>query len=373
MLHVDIIQAEFGDCFLIELEDDSSNPHNLLIDGGPSAIYKEHLRPTLQEICKNKILDLIICTHIDVDHIGGLLALFVDMDSNKTGSSKLGLSVNGLWHNSLQGLLGASTVDTVRINEFLTSIESLNYNNFEKPDTLSVMKAVGEGIELGDLGKQLSIPLNYQFKNGLVVTDKNTTQIKIGNATLQILGPSQKNIERLRKLWSDWVAKHSKNKVGYEKYEELIAVDSSVSNLSSIMFLMEYEGKKAIFTGDGLGNDLIQMLSLKGLMDKDGKIHVDLLKVPHHGSERNISKEFFDRIIADTYIISANGRDANPSLSTLELIIEYAEKRGNKIKIVATNRTPNIDKVILKYPEQKFNYEFQFLKKDENYMKLALN
>ena len=373
MFNVDIIQAEFGDCFIIELGDDSSSPHNILIDGGPSAIYKEHLRSTLQEICKKKILDLVICTHIDVDHIGGLLAFFLDLNSSKTGSSQIRINVENLWHNSFQELLGASEVDTGRVYEFLTSIKSLHYNNFENPDTLSIMKAVGEGIELGDLAKQLSIPLNIQFKNNLVVTDKSTTQIKIGSATLQILGPSQKNIVRLRKLWSDWVAKHSVNKVGYEKYAELIAVDNSVSNLSSIMFLIEFEGKKAIFTGDGLGNDLIQMLSLKGMMDKDGKIHVDLLKVPHHGSERNISKEFFDRIIADTYIISANGRDDNPSLSTLELIIECAEKRGDKIKIVATNRTPNIEKVILKYPEQKFNYEFQFLKIDDKYMKLTLN
>lgn len=371
MFKIGVIQAEYGDCFLIELGENLSNSHYILIDGGPSAIYKYRLRPSLEEICKNKVLDLIVCTHIDIDHIGGLLGLFHDLSNSQANNPVSKLGVKNLWHNSFQELLGASTADIANINKFLTSIEPLHYIN-SKPDTLSVMKAVGEGIDLGDLAKKLSIPINTQFKDGIAAADKNTPSIKIGGATLQMLGPSQKNVERLRKLWNDWVAKHKKKKVSYEQYTELVAIDSSVSNLSSIMFLMEYDGKKAIFTGDGLASDIIEMLSLKGLLNKDGKIQADVLKVPHHGSERNISKDFFERIMADTYIISANGRDDNPSFSTLELIIECAEKRGNKIKIVATNRTSNIEKVILKYPEQKYNYEFQFLAKEENYLQLPL-
>lgn len=371
MFNIDVIQAEYGDCFLIELGDRLSNSHHILIDGGPSAIYKDHLRPSLEEICKNKILDLIVCTHIDIDHIGGLLGLFNDLSNSKGNNPVAILGVKNLWHNSFQELLGASATDIANINKFLASIEPLRYIN-SKPDTLSVMKAVGEGIDLGALAKKLSIPINTQFKDGSAAADKNTASIKIGGATLQMLGPSQKNVELLRKLWNDWVVKDKKKKVTYEQYTELVAIDSSVSNLSSIMFLMEYDGKKAIFTGDGLGSNIIEMLSLKGMLNKDGKIHVDVLKVPHHGSERNISNEFFEHITADTYIVSANGRDDNPSLSTLELIIENADKLGKRVEILATNRTPNIDKVILKYSEQKYNYEFRFLAIDENYLQLPL-
>ena len=373
MFNFYVIQAEYGDCFLIETGDQSSNSSHILIDGGPSAGYKRYLKPTLNEICRNKIIDLVVCTHIDIDHIGGLLGLFLDINSSKADSHKEKLKVKDLWHNSFQELLGASAHDVANVKEFLASVEPLSYSNFEKSDTLSVMKAVGEGIELGDLAKQLSIPLNHQFKDGLAVSDKNTPSIKVGGATLKMVGPSQKNVERLRKMWKDWLAKHDKKEVNFGQYAELVAIDRSVSNLSSIMFLMEYDEKKAIFTGDGLGSDIVEMLSIKGMLNGNAKIHVDVLKVPHHGSERNVSKEFFDRITADTYIISANGRDDNPSLSTLELIIKSAHSIGNKIDILATNKTPNIEKVILKYPEEEFNYRFQVLKREDLYLRLLLN
>jgi hypothetical protein len=61
------------------------------------------------------------------------------------------------------------------------------------------------------------------------------------------------------------------------------------------------------------------------LLDKQGKFHVDVLKVPHHGSDRNISSEFFNTVIADYYVISANGGDDNPSIDTLKWIIECGD------------------------------------------------
>ena len=46
-------------------------------------------------------------------------------------------------------------------------------------------------------------------------------------------------------------------------YQAMQALDSSITNLSSIMFLVESAGKKMLFTGDGLGDDIIESLSEK--------------------------------------------------------------------------------------------------------------
>ena len=43
--------------------------------------------------------------------------------------------------------------------------------------------------------------------------------------------------------------------------EPLKALDSSITNLSSIMFLVESAGKKMLFTGDGIDDDIIESLS----------------------------------------------------------------------------------------------------------------
>jgi len=126
------------------------------------------------------------------------------------------------------------------------------------------------------------------------------------------------------------------------------------------MFLVEGKNKKILFTGDGSGDDIIEVLTRNTLLDKQVKFHVDILKVPHHGSDRNVSREFFITVNADYYIISANGRDDNPSIDTLKRIIEIGNKRKKSKKIVFTNNTPNIVKIIKEYLQKKYNYECIF-------------
>jgi beta-lactamase superfamily II metal-dependent hydrolase len=99
------------------------------------------------------------------------------------------------------------------------------------------------------------------------------------------------------------------------------------------MFLVEGKYKKILFTGDGSGDDIIEVLTRNTMLDKQGKFHVDILKVPHHGSDRNVSGEFFNTVNADYYIISANGRDDNLSIDTLKWIIESGNKSKNPKKL----------------------------------------
>src|SRR6185436_15688532 len=46
----------------------------------------------------------------------------------------------------------------------------------------------------------------------------------------------------------------------------------------------------------------------------------DVLKMPHHGSIRNIDTSYFETIQADHYVMSADGKFDNPDLATLEMI-----------------------------------------------------
>lgn len=69
-------------------------------------------------------------------------------------------------------------------------------------------------------------------------------------------------------------------------------VDSSITNLSGIMFIVESEGKRMLFTGSCLGSDIVESLSLRGLLDSEGKLHVDVLKVPYHGEKECVRAIF---------------------------------------------------------------------------------
>jgi hypothetical protein len=89
--------------------------------------------------------------------------------------------------------------------------------------------------------------------------------------------------------------------------------------------LAEMSGKKMLLTGDARGDDILEGLQAAGLLDEP-PLHVDLLKLPHHGSDRNVETDFFRKVIADHYVVSGDGTDGNPEIAALRMI---SEARGD--------------------------------------------
>jgi len=85
--------------------------------------------------------------------------------------------------------------------------------------------------------------------------------------------------------------------------------------------LVEAGKKTMLVTGDARSDDIQQGLKMNKLLDKKGRLHVDLLKIPHHGSFRNADADFFENVTADHYIISADGLHKNPDKELLDLIV----------------------------------------------------
>ena len=80
---------------------------------------------------------------------------------------------------------------------------------------------------------------------------------------------------------------------------------------------------------------LIESLELAGLM-KDGKCHFDLMKVQHHGSSHSTTQDFFDRVTADRYVISGNGKHEIPHEQALGWL--SAARHGQPYECYLTNR-----------------------------------
>ena len=372
MLKLIIIQAEYGDCLILQ-SSDGSNLISILIDGGPSQTYEKNLKPTLDTVLTCKNLDLVILSHIDNDHVLGLLDLFETIKREKESGGSEVLKVSGLWHNSFKDLI-RSYGDSNELMRNLFSSKQFyaiaNENKITELPALGALKGISEGRDLTKLAQNLNIPINSQFGGDLIVSKEDESVIKLQNLKFHILGPTPKNLEKLRKIWDSWIKNHSQLGGTLKDYEALQILDASVTNLSSIMFMVESEEKKLLFTGDGLGRDVLEVLSEKKMLNSEGRLHVDILKVPHHGSERNVSEQFFDTITADMYIISANGRDDNPSFVTLKWIIESGKKYHGKVTIVATNKTESIKKVMREYDSNQFQYSFVFLEPKTNFLEL---
>ena len=360
------IQARFGDCFLLEYGE--AEPAYILLDGGPSKNYENHLKPALQEIMKDgRDLEAVIVSHVDNDHILGVLDLFVEKKYQRDTSKQEIFSVNQLWFNSFKG-----TIDTSDFEKRIRAINTIaGVNGFRMQEMSMAVNGIQEGHQLLSVARFLDIPINPGVDQGFYKSGMANAAFQKANLKITIVGPTVDNLEKLRKKWEEWIADNEQKIQAGQYTKEFAAMsDRSVPNLSSIVMLVEVDGKTLLLTGDCRGDHLLQGLEEAGLL-KNGKFHIDIFKVPHHGSARNVTKEFFTEVTADTYIISADGTYGNPDFETLSWIVETAKEANRNIKIIFTNETESAKELIIQYPPGNSGYEVAFREKADHY--LAIN
>lgn len=369
MLKLHSIQAEFGDCFILEYGS-ASKPKYMLIDGGPEEIYSMHLRNELLKIRDaGGKLDLVVLSHIDGDHITGLLDLVAELREQKVNGVKATISVNAIWHNSFSQTIGNGNDIQSRVQTLLTSYASVG--QIMSVDSLST-KGIRDGNQLRLAAQALGIPKNPGTPNGLICVDDLPHPKVFGNLQVRVVGPTLESIESLKQEWLDWLDKHEDDDLDSNPYLAAMA-DQATPNLSSIMVLVKAHDKTILLTGDGRGDHLLQGLSKAGLLDQHGRIHVDLLKMPHHGSDRNLTKKFLKTVIADTYVISANGKYGNPDLSTLIWIIENAKEEKRSIKVFVTNETTSTKKLVEEYDPNEYGYTLTPMEKGSHSTAITLH
>ena len=326
MITFEAVRALFGDSLLLHFGT-KSQPKLVVIDGGPPGVFNDALRPRLEEIRAERKLDagkalpidLMMVSHIDDDHIVGLRDLMSDLKDTKDSKQPLPWKIAKFWHNAFDDLVDDDEVGTASVAS-AASLASIG-NGLGDLDGGAVLASVANGRELAQLIDAFGIAGNSPF-GGLV--QMGHAPIKIGNLKLTVLAPDKKRLKKLQTKWNKEVkaiiAKEKKTKA--DKAAIAAFTDTSVHNLSSIVVLAEADGKRMLLTGDGRGDDTLAGLKAAKLLDKKGKIALDLLKLPHHGSERNVDQSYFDAIQADHYVVSANGRDDNPDIATLKMIVD---------------------------------------------------
>lgn len=110
-IRITMLPARAGDCILIEfLQED----YRILIDGGYADTYDNYLRDKLLRLNKEgKRIQLLIITHIDADHIGGIQAF---LKENGSASKPNIIRVDEVWYNSfLISTANLSAQETCRI------------------------------------------------------------------------------------------------------------------------------------------------------------------------------------------------------------------------------------------------------------------
>ena len=70
-------------------------------------------------------------------------------------------------------------------------------------------KSIGQGDELTQFTSALHVPINPEFApRHLICVDEALDPVVLGNLSLRVVGPTRRNLERLRKKWLEWLEKH---------------------------------------------------------------------------------------------------------------------------------------------------------------------
>ncbi|HEY0139839.1 MAG TPA: hypothetical protein VGF48_03025 [Thermoanaerobaculia bacterium] len=371
---LEALPAEEGDCLLLHWGT-RDEPHVALIDGGPGLVYNNHLRPRLEEIVANLeveqlVLELVMVSHMDSDHLVGIKKLFAQLKKEVQGkvpAEERIIRAERLWLNVFNDVLDdaidayyktlpkglQASVDGRPPEEMVEQFreqfaeEDEKKAEFNAQSIAAVLAGHGEGRTLRDdqqflaeaqETRRINSPFSKGGKATLITLERTPKPVSIEGLEFTITGPMQAEIEALQKEFDKYIAEK-----GLTAEAVLAAYsDPSVKNLSSIVCLAEFGGKTILLTGDARGDLMLTGLEKRGLMEVGGKMKVDIFKVPHHGSDNNAEPELFERIVADTYVLSGDGQHGNPEREVLQWIVD-ARGKNAKFDLVLTYDVDHID------------------------------
>ena len=301
---ITMLNVKDGDAIIIELTKQSKSLV-ILIDGGQPVYYRKKLKPKLEQILKihnKKAPDIVVCTHYDSDHIGGLIPLIKDYIAD----------IKQVWIHKTPDLLASFIENTAVLKEEIFSVafddhikniaeiksinEFISENNFKEKANFVIQS-------LPQLKKLISLipraKLKQVFYNQKPLADW---------PEITVVGPTKayyKSLFPADKTFTEFILEESFQKiapginwVGINNDAIINPCDSlkkdsdtqlTSTNKASIIFAIDDADKRYLFTGDA------GIESFKKIPNYKTKLkNLYFLKIPHHGSNNNISKELIE-------------------------------------------------------------------------------
>lgn len=301
------LPARNGDALVIEYGT-SDRSHRVLVDGGVSKTADL----VADFLGVNAALELLVVTHIDNDHIAGMVKL---MEGARRPRPR------DLWFNGYRHLPGsaAEAMGPVEGERLTKLIEEHHYHwngAFH-----------GHAVTVG-----ASAPPRVTLEDGLACT---------------VLSPGLEQLKALRKktAWTQVVQEAGLDPAvvapaevpspakGLERMGDLLDIDaladaqttsdSAVANGSSIALLLEFGGRRCLLAGDAHPGVLIA--GIDQFAGTGAALNVDVFKLPHHGSKANVTTELIRRVPAHTYVFctDGSGNQHHPDDSAVARVIRY--------------------------------------------------
>lgn len=310
---IEPLKAEHGDAIAIRIVNEA-NRKIIVVDGGPIKCA-ERIADYYDTL---GYIDLLILTHYDEDHIGGLLEYIGRHTRDK--SELIGeIWVNGarvIYFDKDENVSSydnaytlASCIDRMKdkaiiksfVHDITNSMDDVNRDGF----VISILTPTLSCLEKLETDFQ-----RYVDEHGLADDPDTDEQVSYGRT----LKDSQKSLETLAD----------------EKHNPT----TTFMNKTSISFILYTEGKSIMMLGDADIKDVVKKLKDMGY-SMENPIHLDLVKLSHHGSKGNISKDFLDIIDCNNFLFTTNGGTGgayHPDRKTIALIKENQDKKSSEKK-----------------------------------------
>jgi Metallo-beta-lactamase superfamily len=316
-----------ADAIILRFQDEEGKPKNICVDSGFRKTYKLRLKKSLLSIqARGEKVDLWIITHIDQDHISGILAFLKDIDFPAD-------FVTEFWFNPSMAII---------------------------PDD-SEKISVQQGIKLRD----------YLIEQGKCPDQRFTSDLHTINrfgAKITILSPDGTKLDRALAAWDEEErkAKSAKPIAGAFDYdfpiEDLMKTpfkeDTGVWNGSSIAFLFEGQGKRILFLGDGHPSVVAENLFNKFKCSEDNPLKLDLVKVSHHGSAGNTSPDLLNLFDCNRFAFCAAG-SGFPAKETLVRIAASRLSKPEQTVFLFNDETPRYKGIFRNEPQAAKTLNFR--------------
>lgn len=365
MIFINSYPVRGGDCFLIKYKG-----KNILIDSGYKTTSNRLIKD-LKEISKEgEVIDLLIITHIDNDHIGGAIKLLED---NNT------ISINEIWYNGYKQVfdINEDVEDTNRDSQI--KIKNIISNNTVKNEEDNEMIGYEESKSFEELVLKNNIIINKSFNNKLILSKMKMNLVE--NIEFIFLSPTIEEIKEIRNEWKEVLQQndiydekmniknmpkafefYNINEEIDESYIGEISVENKISetiediarrettskttkiNDTSLAFILSIDSVNLLFLGDS--NHNVVLRELEELIKLDKKYRkIKLMKVSHHGSKNNINNEFLNIIETESFIFSTDGSPKKSGISSKPHIETIA-------KTIVKEKESTL---YFNYPKDKYN------------------
>ena len=329
-----------GDCIILLLKNDDKEIH-IMVDCG---LYTQEVNDYIVNEFHGYI-DYLIVTHIDNDHINGLIRML---------KSKPNLTINHIFYNCYQ-----------RTSENLQEWDEKMVENMKRvfdhlPVVVDMLEQKINAETSMSLAKLILENDNWKkaWRREYIIDESSMVDLGNDMGRIIFLSPNKEALDTLDKKYRllFWKTLYRPKKLDYDKeetiYESLMRImeqednegfdEESVSskvldenalkfyaaekmkglspaNEASIAFIWEHEGHRILFMGDANPDQVVKKIG-DVYKDTPKPVLFDAIKISHHGRAHSTSKELVSIADSERYFVTG-GANARPSYQALSRII----------------------------------------------------